>query len=205
MVILWYLDSAHFQTGTTEINGVVQTRHLHTLAELTKEFNRSQEIFIKDHKQRYPNDHADAWKILEVASMGCLSKLYKSLEGQLPEKSLIANEMGFNLHSELSSWLEAITYLRNIIAHHSRLWSRTMVKKPIALNNPRSSWFVDPLVPVQEKKPFLMISSLVYICNQVTPGHHIKEKILQLFDDYPNVPIYKLGFLNNWKQTPIWQ
>ena len=202
---LWYLDPAIFQTGTFTVNGITQTAHLHTLSELTKEFNRSQEIFIKDHRQRYPNDNADAWKILEVASMGCLSKLYKSLLPQLPEKSQIANEMGFNLHSELSSWLEAITYLRNIIAHHSRLWSRTMVKTPIDLKNPRGSWFSSPLLPVQEKKPFLMISSLIYLCNHVTPGHHIKEKILQLFQDYPDVPVYKLGFFNHWEQTPVWK
>ena len=38
----------------------------------------------------------------------------------------------------------------------------------------------------------------------VTPGHHIKEKILKLFNENPDMPIYKLGFLNNWKQQPIW-
>ena len=89
-----------------------------TIQELNKEFSRSQEIFIKDQKQRHPNQDADAWKILEVASMGTLSKLYKNLKHQLPEKANIANEMGLNLHSELSSWLEAITYVRNVIAHH---------------------------------------------------------------------------------------
>jgi abortive infection bacteriophage resistance protein len=41
--------------------------------------------------------------------------------------------MGLNLHSELSSWLEAITYVRNIVAHHSRLWSRSMVKRLIEM------------------------------------------------------------------------
>lgn len=202
---LWYLDPSIFQNGTIEINGIVKTPHLHTVAELIKEFNRSQEIFIKDHRNRYPNIPADAWKILEVASMGCLSKLYKSLNAQLPEKSKIAQEMGFNIHSELSSWLEAITYLRNIIAHHSRLWSRTMVKKPNNLNNPKGLWFSSPLSTVQEKKIFLMVSALLYMCNQVTPGHHIKDKILKLFLDYPNVPIYKLGFLNHWEETPIWK
>ena len=134
---LWYLNTSLFDKTSKTINGLTQTIHLHTLDELKKEFNRSQEPFIKDHHKQYPNQDADAWKILEVASMGTLSKLYKNLQHQLPEKSAIAKEMGLNLHNELSSWLEAITYIRNIIAHHSRLWSRNMVKTPIeSLNNP---------------------------------------------------------------------
>ncbi len=203
---LWHLDATLFNSSTVTINGSVVTIHQHTIEELKKEFNRSQEIFIKDHRYRYQNCDADAWKTLEVASMGTLSKLYKNLQHQLPEKSMIAKEMGLNLHSELSSWLEAITYTRNIIAHHSRLWSRNMAKRPVEnLNNPPGRWFDGPLTQVQTKKPFFIISAMVYLSNAVTPGHHIKNKILDLFDTNPHIPIYKLGFLNNWKNEPIWR
>jgi abortive infection bacteriophage resistance protein len=204
---LWYLNPALFEATTITLSdGTVKTIHQNTLDELRKEFNRSQEIFIKDHRYRHPNKDADAWKTLEVASMGTLSKLYKNLKHQLPEKASIAKEMGLNLHSELSSWLEAIAYIRNIIAHHSRLWSRNMVKKPTdQLNNPIGQWFNNPLTPVQTKKPFLIISSMVYLCNMVTPGHQIKAKILDLFNTNPTIPIYKLGFLNNWQKEPLWQ
>lgn len=204
---LWYLDPALFETTTITLSdGTASTIHKNTLDELKKEFKRSQEIFIKDHHQRYPNQDADAWKILEVASMGTLSKLYKNLKSQLPEKAAIANEMGLNLHSELSSWLEAINYIRNIIAHHSRLWSRNMVKTPTArLNNPIGQWFIHPLTQVQTKKTFLIISCMLYLCNEVTPGHQIKNKILTLFKTNPNIPIYKLGFLNDWNNEPLWK
>jgi abortive infection bacteriophage resistance protein len=203
---LWYLDPSLFGTKNINFNGVTKTIHLHTINELKKEFNRSQEIFIKDHRNRYPNQDADAWKILEVASIGTLSKLYKNLNHQLPEKSAISKDIGLNLHSELSSWLEAITYVRNIIAHHSRLWSRNMVKTPTEnLKNPIGQWLSMPLLPVQSKKPFLIISCMLYLCNFITTGHHIKSKILELFTNNPTIPIYKLGFLNNWDKESIWK
>ncbi len=202
----WYLDPSLFESTTRTLNGSSKTVHQLTIEELQKEFKRSQEVFIKDHRTRYPNQHSDAWKILEVASMGTLSKLYKNIKHQLPEKSKIANEMGLNLHNELSSWLEAITYVRNIIAHHARLWSRNMVKKPTdQLNNPSGQWFDHPLSLVQTKKSFLIISCMIYLCNQVTPGHQIKAKILDLFQANPDIPIYKLGFLNNWNKEPLWK
>lgn len=194
---LWYLNAQLFQDSA---------QHAKHLAELQSDFDRSQEIFIKDQKNRYPGYPVDAWKILEVASFGTLSKLYKNINHQLPEKATIANEMGLNLHSELSSWLEAINYVRNIIAHHSRLWSRNMVKRPQEqLRHPSGQWLQNALVPVQSKKPFLIISCMLYLCNQVTPNHQIKVKILTLFHDNPNIPIYKLGFLNNWVNEPLWK
>jgi abortive infection bacteriophage resistance protein len=194
---LWYLDCNLFADSA---------KHTEHINHINREFDYSQEIFIKDHKRRFPNTDAESWKTLEVVSMGTLSKLYKNINHQLPEKTVIAKEFGLHLHSELSSWLEALVYARNIIAHHSRLWSRNMVKRPIdAIATPMDNWLTIPLTEVQKKKPFLIITALVYLSNKVTPGHHIKAKILELINDNPNVPIYKLGFLNNWDTQPIWQ
>jgi len=194
---LWYKDPSLFTNSTL---------HQEHLSHLQREFGYSQEIFIADHRRRHPGVEPESWKILEIASMGTLSKFYKNLNHQLPEKSLIAKEMGLNLHSELSSWLESIVYVRNIIAHHSRLFSRNMVKRPVdALNNPMHDWLTDSLISIQKKRPFLIISTMVYLCNQVTPGHAIKSKILELIQLNPKVPIYKLGFQNDWEQQPLWK
>ena len=132
---LWYLNPNLFDD-----------RHLleQHLNELQNEFVRSGEIFVKDFKRKHPDTNTlsttrensaqpDAWLIMEVATFGNLSKMYKNLKHQLPQKSAIANEFGLNLHNELSSWLESISYLRNIVAHHSRVWSRTMVKTPMTI------------------------------------------------------------------------
>ena len=204
--MIYHLSLTYGSTWYLQDNLFVDTvKYNEHLTKLREEFTYSQEIFIKDHKRRYPNIDSEAWKIMEIASMGTLSKFYKNLNHQLPEKSLIAKEMGLNLHNELSSWLEAVVYVRNIIAHHSRLWSRNMVKKPIVnINNPSELWFDRPLSQVQTKKPFLIISTMIYLCNKVTPNHNIKTKILELIADNPKVPVYKLGFLNNWKNQPLW-
>jgi abortive infection bacteriophage resistance protein len=203
---LWYLNASLFERSLVTVNGITKTVHQNTIEELQKEFHRSQEIFIKDHRYRYPNQPADAWKTLEVASMGTLSKLYKNLKHQLPEKAAVANEMGLNLHNELSSWLEAIAYIRNIIAHHSRLWNGNMNRRPVdRLNNPPGQWLANPLTDVQKKKPFLIISCMLYLCNEIAPGHQIKTKIQELINTNPSIPVYKLGFLNNWRNEPLWK
>lgn len=194
---LWYLESNLFDNSMA---------HTSFLEELKREFERSKEPFITDQRERYPDNDADSWKILEVVSLGTLSKLYKNLHHQLPEKKIIANQLGFNFSRELSSALESISFVRNIIAHHSRLWSRHMVKTPREqLDNPLGAWLSIRLTQAQVTKPFLVITSMVYLCNTISPTHQIKSKLLDLFANNPTVPIYKLGFLNNWQMQPIWQ
>jgi abortive infection bacteriophage resistance protein len=203
---LWYLNPVLFEPAVITQQGVTQTAHLFALDELQKEFNRSQEIFIKDQKIRYPNQSADAWKILEVASMGTLSKLYKNLKNKLPEKAAIANEMGLNSTFTFVGWLESITLMRNLIAHHARLWCRSLVKRPsMQLNNPAEAWLVSPLQSGQLNKPFAVISCMVYLCNHLNQSEEIKDRIVALIDSYPNIPVYRYGFLNGWRSEPLWR
>lgn len=204
---LWYLDEKLFE------DSALHSKHI---ADLKNEFARSGEIFAKDFRQKHPtespdpnvwisSENPDAWIIFEVATFGTLSKIYKNLKHQLPQKATVANEMGLNLHSELSSWLEAISYLRNIIAHHSRIWSRNMVKRPTLIINPRFQWLQNGITPVQEKKPFYVISAMVYLCNAIDANNEIKSKLVTLFQQNPNIPIFKIGFFNNWQDEPLWQ
>ena len=170
-------------------DSIVEDKALHAkhVSDLKDEFNRSGEMFAKDYRNRYPHNNPDAWIIFEVATFGTLSKIYKNLKHQLPQKAIIANEMGLNLHNELSSWLEAISYLRNIIAHHSRIWSRNMVKRPTSIINPRFQWLQNSITAVQEKKPYYVITAMVYLCNAVDANNEIKTKVLNLLHQNPNI------------------
>jgi abortive infection bacteriophage resistance protein len=180
-------------------------KHKEQEEKLVNDFMLSREIFAIDHINRYGNKKPEAWKIMEVASLGLLSKYYKNLRHQLPEKAKIANDFGLSLHNELSSWLEAIVYIRNIIAHHSRLWSRNMSKRPVFfLNNPTGKWLQKELGTSQKKKAFLIISTMIYLCKSLDQNH-IRKELFSLFCEYPKLPIYKLGFTNGWEKHSLWK
>ena len=138
--------------------------------------------------------------IFETASFGTLSKMYKNLKSQLPARSIIANAFGLYSAKELSSWLEAISVLRNIVAHHSRLWYRIFPKKPA---NPKGHR--DNMTETQKQRAFGSISALLYLCNAIFPENSIKRDILALFDAHPAVPIHQLGFTMNWRNSPLWK
>lgn len=193
----WYLNRSLFEN---------QEKYDQLYDRLTEDFNLSKEAFVLDHQTRFPGKDPEAWKIIEIASLGTLSKLYKNLGHQLPEKSQISNDFGLQLHSELSSWLESVVYIRNIIAHHSRLWSRTMSKRPKGdLIKPLGPWLNNDLSFSQKMKPFLIISTLVYLCDRLDSKHKVRKDILKLICTYPKMPIYKLGFTDGWIDHPLWK
>ena len=207
---LWYLNEALFEDADL---------HRKHIEELKAEFARSGEIFAKDFRSKHPtenpdpkiwtnSENPDVWLILETATFGILSKLFKNLKHQLPQKAMVTNDFGLYLHNELSSWLEAISYLRNIVAHHSRIWGRSMVKRIILPKNTRNLWLTPAIISIQESisrpKPFLVISTMVYLCNAINPNNEIKNKLKTLFNNSTNVSIHKLGFFHKWQFEPLW-
>lgn len=200
---LWYLDNSLFEK---------QDYYEDSLLDLKYEFERSTEPFAKEYVAGHKNwdsesiegDNPDAWMILEVATFGTLSKMYKNMKSQLPQRATIANEFGLYSAKELSSWLEAISVLQNIIAHHSRLWNRSLAKQPMNIKGHRDKWLNTPLTDNQKKKPYGVITAMLYLCNAVYPENQIKRKILSLLDSSKDIPYGKLGFTGNWREDSIW-
>lgn len=201
---LWYLDSTLFERKDYFEDFVYDLKY---------EFDRSTEPFAKEYVYNHPSwdcdsfdgDNPDAWMILEVATFGTLSKMYKNLKSQLPQRSSIANDFGLYSSKELSSWLEAISVLRNIIAHHSRLWNRSLAKQPMNIKGHRDKWLNNPLTQLQKKRPYGVVSAMLYLCNAVNPQNTIKSDILKLIDTNKNVPYSRLGFTGDWRSEPIWR
>jgi abortive infection bacteriophage resistance protein len=116
------------------------------LKKVREEVMRSKEVFIKDHRARYSSDHRlpSAWKTLEVVSFGQLSKIYGNLNHrQAPAKDKIASDLGVANHTYLHSWLQSISDVRNICAHHARLWNRHLPAVPKLLPKPISPWLTN--------------------------------------------------------------
>ncbi len=98
-----------------------------------EEIQRSKETFINHYKNTYDGfPQLPLWMAVEVMSFGALSQLYSGL--LQTDKIAIAKTIG--LHSTvLHSWLHTFSYVRNMCAHHSRIWNRELA---IAMIIPRN-------------------------------------------------------------------
>jgi len=95
---------------------------------LRSEVRRSRELFVT-HFQRTYLEYPDLpiWMSCEIASFGSISKLYENMKRA--EQRAISNRYGLQ-PGDMDSWLHAFVYLRNVCAHHARLWDKSLSITP---------------------------------------------------------------------------
>lgn len=188
----WYTDPLLFQNSV---------KHTNTISTLTREFSKSNEQFIKSYKAKYSNPLPPSWMMLEITSFGSLSTIYSNLRN-IPEKTEIANF--FNTTSKkLASWLHSLTYVRNICAHHSRLWNIDIRVTSPKSNSLPQTWLNDRSFNID--KVYYYLSLILYLLQTVNKKNNFSFKLNSLFAKYPNVDPAALGFTPNWKKEELWK
>ena len=130
-----------------------------TLKSFKREHSRTDEEFIKSFNIKYTDPLPPSWMMLEISSFGSLSSLFQNLNSG-SDKRIIAAYFGLD-DGTFISWLHHLTYVRNICAHHSRLWNRKMSIRPRIPINPAYQWLSGksnpyPSKPINERVYFLL-------------------------------------------------
>lgn len=173
-----------------------------SLNDIDKELDRTKEIFIESHFDKYGRENRPpAYKTLEVLSFGCLSKLYSNLKNDITAKDRIANEFNLPNKDFLRSWLQSFNIVRNIIAHHSRLWNRNIHFPPKSLYKTDYN-FIE--IPEDKHSLYHCLSCILFVLNKVSEGHTVKEKIIELIDETPIINTSEMGFPENWREQSLW-
>ena len=168
------------------------------------EMRKTSEVFIKHYFNEY-NDpiNPPAWMVLELPSFGQLSMLFKNLRLNVAKKN-IANH--FCIHENvLESWLECLTYVRNNCAHHMRLWNRKLPKSPIIPTHTKNEWLKTIPAADRQNRIYLVLAVIRYLQRAVTPTGNFNNKLKQLIEQFPNIPLDYMGFPANWKEDNLWK
>lgn len=178
-----------------------------TLFAIQEEVDRSKDIFIKEHKKKHKDDkrYPPAWKTLELTSFGALSKIYGNLKNNIKIKDIIAKEFMAVNHTFLPSWLQSIAQIRNLCAHHSRLWNRNLPGSLKLLPKPPAPWLEDVPKPHESQYLYVHLSIMKYLLNVIQPNNNFTSKLNDLFIKYPNVDPNALGMKPNWQNEELWK
>lgn len=180
--------------------------HAEALASIDGELDRSHEEFIVDHKTRYGNDarRPPAWKTLEIVTLGTLSRLYGNIRKELPGRDAIAAYFLVPPQKYLSGWLQSITQVRNVCAHHARLWNRTIAAAPKRIKRPQPALYYAPIPQLTQNKLYPALCCMNHLLFTISPGYGMGLRLQELFTAHPNVDPVAMGFPVNWQQEPIW-
>jgi abortive infection bacteriophage resistance protein len=178
-------------------------RFVRDLNKLYEEVDRSTETFIKHYKDTYTNPTNPAsWMSLEVASLGLLSKLFENLK-KGPEKKAVTQAFGLHKPEILESWMHCFAHIRNVCAHHSRLWNRRITTKPQIPTNTTYNYITNK--NIYPNKIYASLCSISYILNIISPGHTFNKRLLELIHNCPLVDLKEMGFPIGWETEKIWK
>lgn len=169
---------------------------------IDKELDRSNEVFIKHYKKTYLKpQRPPAWMTMEITSLGLLSKIYENLKIS-PEKKTIARNFNLGHPFILESWVHSLSVIRNICAHHGRLWNRELSSSMKVPKITKGIWLTNTDFP--KGKMYLPLSSILYMLNTIIPGNHFIDKFKKLISQYPDISLKQMGFPEGWEEEQLW-
>lgn len=175
--------------------------HANALSKIGEEFKRSDEEFIVAFKNKYSDPLPPSWMTTEITSFGSLSILYKNLKPG-KEKREIAHHFGL-ADSVFETWLHSIVYLRNVCAHHTRLWNRAMSIRPQMPRSPRKKWLDN--IAIANNRTYFILSMINYLLQTVNPKNTFRARFKKLLEKYSNVDVAAMGFPKNWNEEFLWK
>jgi len=189
----WYNDQALFSDNAVFIS---------INADINDKFKEEKEHFVKAFKTNHPGEtRLPSPMALEVLSLGKLARLYKAL-ATTEEKKRVSKEFGLII-TLFESWVIWLANVRNICAHHSRLWNKVMTPDRPFFSRKKEYRFNDTLTEENSMTTYGAISLINRILLSFNPGNSFTSKVEALIDEY-NINARHMSFPDDWKTTATW-
>lgn len=168
---------------------------------LVSEVARSQETFIRHLRTVYDEPLPPIWALVEVMTFGQLSQWYANTR-QRQDRNAVARQYGID-ERVLVSLLHHLTTIRNMCAHHARLWNREVTVLP-KLPSVGPGDLLASLSGNADRRVYNTLVMMLHLMNEVSPGHHWKSRLVGLLETHRIDPA-AMGFPPDWQDRPLWR
>lgn len=157
--------------------------------------------FVKHHLQHYSD--LPVWAACEVWDFGTMSMLYKGMLNK--DKDRIAKFYRLKEGRHLQTHLHALNFIRNVSAHHSRLWNRGITIKVSLKGLADEEWKL-----LSIKKPFVYFCLMKRMLDVICPRTEWGDRFLAVLDEFPDVEnkavsSRDMGLEGNLRSWKLWQ
>jgi abortive infection bacteriophage resistance protein len=176
------------------------------LAKLAAETGWSAETYVRHYRETYNEPALPAvWMVAEMMSFGQLSRWY-SLLACPTLRSEIAKP--FNLREQqFVSIVKHLVDVRNICAHHGRLWNRGFRSPPQLPRRPRSlqATLDSTQAGHAAGKIYNSLVLLLHLGQSVDPQSDWRKVLIDVLATHPTGDLATMGFPGDWTERPYWR
>ena len=188
-----YVDVAHYESSE---------RFYNNYSKLAGEVGRSKDTFIVHYKETYAGPPMPpVWMTSELLTFGQLSQWYAALKEPKVRNSISKT---FELDEVIFVGLvHQLAVIRNICAHHSRLWNRGLnvrftlpKKKPVIL-----------MAALNRNAPqqiYNSLATLQFLLTKAEPPNNWGNRLVDLMATLPAGREAAMGFPANWTNLKLW-
>lgn len=184
-----YRDAREFRSSRSKLQQAVQ---------------RSSETYIDHYRRTYSSPKLPpVWMVAEMMSFGQLSRWYSNLTDRAL-RNQIAAPLGLP-ETVLVPLIRHVTDIRNICAHHGRLWNRGFLQPPKLAQKPLDLAATLDLQATQA--PAKLYNGLVmigHVVRTVAPQSSWKADLRAHLRSHPEQDLKAMGFPADWDQRPLW-
>jgi len=133
---------------------------------------------------------------MEALSFGSFSKIFKLAKGEF--RSPVGDAFGVH-PTVIESWLHALVFVRNVCAHHGRLWNRTFTITPKIPKRYSGEW-----PNASQDKLYIVCCIIHHMLSVLADDTGWATRLKELISQRPDVPLSAMGFPNEWESIPFW-
>lgn len=187
-----YFAETYGVLGYLEAENFVNFKyHKSFLNDVEEEIRRNSKApFVRNFRENYEEGQLPIYALVEIFSFGTLSKFYKNMKN--PDKKAVAKMFDIG-YTYLESWLESVSYVRNICAHYGRLYNAKLVKTPKLYKEYSEAG-------IGNNRIFGVLICIKQILKNDIHWNDFVENIELLFKRYKKVEFKTMGFPENWRE-----
>lgn len=208
----WYLESQRF-VRSREHSELLQLlressdKQLQRAAERPNSLEWSHRPALEHYLTTYGQPELPpSWLAAEELTIGQLQRLYGNLSNRT-DRTAIAKSLGLP-DVLLGSWLRSFVRVRNICAHHGRLWNVGLGHYPAL---PRASWVIwledtsqIPAGSPTSRSLYPVLVSLQSILAVISPGSSWAVRLREVLDSHPDFAARGMGVPKGWSDDSFW-
>ena len=197
----WFYMAPALFRGDFRERGAKRWGHADALAKLHHNYRRRQEV-LGWAPAREPPDPT-AWEMAGVMSLGQLSQWFRYLSRR-EEREGVANAYGMD-EAVLCDVLPSLVAVRNICAHHDRLYGGDFRFRPMLPEGPED--LRESCAGGRDGALYTVAAFMAFLLLRIDGAEHGKfvEGLQRLFGRYKSANPRRLGFPGDWRQRPAWR
>ena len=190
-----YRETANFAAPVDEV------RFAKTLTLIDEETVRSNEEFVAHFRRSYDtSDGMPLWMAAELMTFGNMLTFFRMLK--MKDKKAIAHELGTNADT-FETWLKSLNFVRNVCAHHGRLWNRHLAIAPgIPIKDAR--WH-EKRYPVVPSRIYSILCILKQLIDVIAPQSGWKDRLFTLLADFPDIHRLSMAIPTGFEKSALWK